>query len=253
MPDPDARVLILGGTAEAAALARALEERFGERLHVKTSLAGRTAKPAPISGTVRTGGFGGADGLAAYLREERITHLVDATHPFAVAISRHARLAAEASAVPRVALVRPPWQSAAGDRWIEVPDVAAAARETARLGRCAFVTIGRRELSAFAAHGGMRFLVRLIEPPHEKLPLDDAIVIVARPPFALDGERALLHGYGIEVVVAKASGGAVPAKLVAAREAGLPVVLVERPPPEPGPSVASVAEAVAWIVNGVAR
>jgi len=198
---------------------------------------------------VRTGGFGGADGLAAYLREDGIALLVDATHPFAVTISGHARRAAEAAAVPRLAVVRPPWRAAAGDCWIEAPDAAAAARQVARIGRRAFLTVGARELGAFAGLDGIRFVVRLIEPPRAELPLGDAVVIVARPPFTLDGERDLLHRHAIEVVVAKASGGALPAKFLAAREAGIPVVMVKRPPPEPGPSVASAAEAVAWIAD----
>ncbi len=254
MPAPDARaILILGGTAEAAALARALVERFGDRLRVITSLAGRTQQPSPVPGAVRTGGFGGADGLAAYLRADGIALLVDATHPFAVTISRHARLAAEAASVPRLGLVRPSWRAAAGDRWIEVPDAAAAARAVARLARSAFLTIGARELGAFAGLDGVRFIVRLIEKPREKSPLGDAVFVIARPPFTLDDETRLLHRYGIGVVVAKASGGALPAKLMAAREAGIPVVLLERPPPEPGPSAGSVDQAVAWVADRIER
>ncbi len=254
MPAPEAQaVLILGGTAEAAALARALVERFGARLRVVTSLAGRTAKPAPVPGIVRTGGFGGADGLAAYLRADGVSLLIDATHPFAVAISHHARLAAEATSVPRLVLVRPPWQSCAEDRWIEVPDAAAAVREVARIGGPAFLTIGARELGSFAGLEGVRFVVRLIEPAREKSPLSGMDFVIARPPFALDDERRLLHRYGIGVVVAKASGGAIPAKLVAAREAGIPVVLMKRPRPEPGPSAGSVGEALQWVADRIER
>ncbi|HUK61120.1 MAG TPA: cobalt-precorrin-6A reductase [Stellaceae bacterium] len=248
MPAPETpAVLILGGTAEAGELARELAQRYGERLRVITSLAGRTARPAPLPGIVRSGGFGGASGLDSYLHAERIALLVDATHPFAVAISRNARLAADAAAVPRLALVRPPWRAGAGDRWIEVTDADAAARETARIAKSAFLTIGARELAAFADLRGVRLVVRLIEPQHEKAPLGDAEFVIARPPFTLDDERRLLHRYGIEAVVAKASGGALPAKLAAARETGIPVVLLRRPPPEPGPAAVSVGEALAWI------
>jgi precorrin-6A/cobalt-precorrin-6A reductase len=248
MPAPEKRaVLILGGTAEAAALARALVERRGDELRVISSLAGRTANPAPVPGTMRIGGFGGADGLAAYLRHERVSLLIDATHPFAAEISLHARLAAAASSIPRLQLVRPAWRAGAGDRWIMVPDAAAAAQAVTRLGRCAFLSIGARELGAFADLSGVRFLVRTIEPLRERPPLPAADFVIARPPFTLDEERRLLHRYRIDVVVAKASGGSIAAKLVAAREAGIPVVLLERPPAEPGPSVAGVAEAVAWV------
>ena len=248
MPAPEPRaVLILGGTAEAASLARALAEKFGDRLRVITSLAGRTSRPSPVPGKRRIGGFGGADGLAAYLRGDGISLLVDATHPFAVAISAHARIAAEAASVPRLQLARPPWTAAPDDCWIEVEDAGAAARAVARIGGSAFLTIGARELHAFADYEGVRLVVRLIEPPREKSPLADATFVIARPPFTLEDERQILRRYAIRVVVAKASGGDVPAKLVAAREARIPVVLMKRPPPEPGASAASVAEVVAWI------
>ncbi|HXQ52584.1 MAG TPA: cobalt-precorrin-6A reductase [Stellaceae bacterium] len=240
-------LLILGGTGEAAALARNAVARFGDGLLVVTSLAGRTASPAPLPGAVRSGGFGGADGLATYLRETSIDLVVDATHPFAAQISRHARLACDATGTARIALVRPPWRREGSDRWIAVPDMAAAARALPGLGRRALLTIGARELDAFAACEGVAFVVRLMEQPRAPPKLAGAALVLARPPFSLDEERLLLHRHGIEIVVAKASGGARPAKLDAAREVGLPVLLVERPPSEPGPSVASVADTIAWI------
>jgi precorrin-6A/cobalt-precorrin-6A reductase len=247
MRDREASVLILGGTAEAAALARALAERFGSRLRVVTSLAGRTLAPARIPGAVRSGGFGGAEGLAAYLRDERIGLLVDATHPFAAAIARHARLAAAAADVPRIVLDRPAWTPTPGDHWIEAADISSAAHAAAHAGRSVLVTTGARGLEAFAACAGIALVVRLMAPPREPLPLAHAQLVIAHPPFTLDGERLLLHRHAIDVMVAKASGGALPAKLVAAREAGIPVVLVKRPEPEPGPKVPSVADAAQWI------
>lgn len=240
------RLLILGGTGEAAALARALAERFGDALAVTTSLAGRTPDPAPVPGALRVGGFGGPEAMADYLRSARIDLLVDATHPFAAQISRHARLAAQAAGTARLLLSRPRWQPKPGDRWIEAPDLDAAAAALPRLGRCAFVTTGARGLVAFAALSEMRFVVRLIAPPRAPPPLA-ADLVIARPPFALDEERLLLQRHAVEVVVSKASGGARAAKLDAAREAGLPVIMIERPAPEPGPAVASVEDAVAWI------
>jgi len=248
MPAPERRtLLILGGTAEAAQLARAAVAEFGPNLTVITSLAGRTSSPAPVAGAKRRGGFGGAEGLAAYLREAAIDLVIDATHPFAAQISRHARLAAAAANAPRLALLRPPWRQEAGDRWIEAPDLEEAARALPALGRRVLLTIGARGLDAFAGCEDIAFVVRLIEAPRAALPLRHAELVIGRPPFTLDEERQLLHGRAIACLVAKASGGARPAKLAAARELGLPVVMVACPPPEPGESVASVAAAMAWI------
>jgi precorrin-6A/cobalt-precorrin-6A reductase len=250
MPDPR-RLLILGGTAEAAALARAAVARFGDALEVTTSLAGRTPAPRAVAGALRSGGFGGADGLASFLRQARIDLLVDATHPFAATVSRHARLAAAATGTDRLALLRPPWRPAPGDRWIEVPDMAQAAALVPQLGRVAFLTCGARALAAFASVRGVRFVVRLIAPPRA-LPIE-ADLVIGRPPFTLDAERQVLQRHAIEVTVAKASGGIAAAKLEAAREAGLPVIMVARPPPEPGATVATTAEALAWIAARLDR
>jgi precorrin-6A/cobalt-precorrin-6A reductase len=241
-------VLILGGTAEAAALARAAVERLGSRLEVTTALAGRTEAPGPLPGRVRIGGFGGAEGLAAYLAEARIDLLVDATHPFADRIARHARLASEQMGVPRLVLERPPWRHHPLDRWIEVEDAAGAAAAVARVGRRCFLTLGAGSLSAFEGLDQVHFVVRLIDPPRQGLPLASHEVVLGRGPFTLAGERDLLRRHRIDVLAAKASGGAATeAKLVAAREAGLPVVMLRRPKPEPGPRVGTVEAALAWL------
>lgn len=249
MPAPERRrLLILGGTTEAAALAGEALRRFGDRLEVTTSLAGRTEHPAPLPGTVRIGGFGGAQGLAAHLAAERIDLVIDATHPFASRISLQARLACEEAAVPRLLLLRPPWRRDPLDRWIEVADLAEAAKAVPRLGRRAWLTVGAREVAAFAEVIGVHFLVRLVAPPRAPLPLASAELILGRGPFRLADERAILRRHAIEVLVCKASGGsATEAKLVAAREAELPVVMLRRPPPEPGPRVEDTAGAVEWI------
>jgi len=242
------RLLILGGTAEAAALARAALERFGDRLAVTTALAGRTDEPASLPGLVRIGGFGGAEGLATYLEREAIDLLIDATHPFAEHISRHARLAAEQTAVPRLMLDRAAWRRHPLDRWIEVETMTGAAMAVARLGRRCLVTTGTRGLEAFSGHTGVHFVVRLIDRPRSELPLASYELVLARGPFALVEERALFKHHRIDIVVAKASGGAATeAKLIAAREAELPVVLLRRPRPEPGPRVENVAAALDWI------
>ena len=242
------RLLILGGTAEAAALARAAVERLGSRLEVTTALAGRTEAPGPLPDRVRIGGFGGAEGLAAYLAEARIGLLVDATHPFADQIARHARLACEQTGVPRLVLERAPWRRHPLDRWIDVEDFEGAAAAVARVGRRCFLTMGRSDLDAFARADRVHFVVRLIDPPRQALPLVSYQVVLGRGPFTLAGERAVLRRHRIDVLAAKASGGAATeAKLVAAREAGLPVVMLRRPKPEPGPRVATVEAALAWL------
>jgi len=240
--------LILGGTGEAAALAGAVLARYGTAVGVTTSLAGRTRRPAPLVGRVRIGGFGGPAGLAAYLAEHEVDRLIDATHPFAARISATARLACEAARVPRLMLLRPPWRRHPLDRWIDVDGMAAAAQIVGRLGRRAFLTVGAGEIAAFAAVAGVHFLVRLVDPPRGPLPLAGCEVVVGRGPFTLDEERRRLAAHAIDVLVCKASGGAATeAKLVAAREAGLPVVMVRRPLPERGDAVESVAAALDWL------
>jgi precorrin-6A/cobalt-precorrin-6A reductase len=247
------RLLILGGTGEAAALARAAVVRFGDALAVTTSLAGRTERPGPIPGQVRIGGFGGPAGLAAYLRDHEIERLIDATHPFAARISSEARAACDIAGVPRLILLRPPWRRHPLDRWIEVDDMEAAAGIVARIGRRAWLTIGVGEVAAFSAVTGVRFLVRLVDPPRRPLPLRFCQIVIGRGPFALAGERHLIARHAIDVMVCKASGGAATeAKLVAARDYSLPVVMVRRPPPEPGELVEDVDEALDWLVRPAA-
>jgi precorrin-6A/cobalt-precorrin-6A reductase len=237
-------LLILGGTAEAMELAGACAARPG--LEAITSLAGRTRTPGLPPGEVRIGGFGGAAGLARFLAERGIDRVIDATHPFAAQIGAHAEQACREASVPRLRLLRPPWPSAPGDHWIEVADLAEAAQRLPELGRRVFVTVGHRDLGAFAGLD-LWFLVRTIEPPGA-LPLRRGQWLAGRGPFAVEDELALLRAHAIEVLVTKASGGAATyAKLAAARQLGLPVVMVRRPPPPPGPVVDSVEAALAWL------
>src|SRR5947209_149045 len=184
------RLLILGGTGEAAELARAAAARFGDTLEVTTSLAGRTERPRPVPGLIRTGGFGGPAGLAAYLTEHGIGRLIDATHPFATRISAAARLACEQANVPRLVLRRAPWRRHPLDRWIEVDDVAAAAAIVDRTGRRAWLTVGAREIAAFSAATAVHYLVRLLDPPRHPLPLRSYEVIVGRGPFTAAEEHS---------------------------------------------------------------
>ncbi len=250
MAEP-AKVLILGGTAEAATLARALAE--DARVATTTSLAGRTRAPAELPGAVRSGGFGGAQALADYLKSHGIDLLVDATHPFAARISRNAAQACAAAGVPRLVLTRARWTVRDGDRWTPVPDTEAAATALPGLGRRVFLTIGRQELGAFTGLDAVWFLVRLVEPPEDPIPLEDFRLVLGRGPFALAQETALLRAHGIEVVVSKNSGGAgTYAKIEAARALDLPVVMVERPALPEGEAVESVAAALAWIERWLA-
>ena len=238
------RILVLGGTGEGAAIARAL----GSRAEVTSSLAGRTKHPAALAGKVRSGGFGGVEGLARYLGEQRIERLIDATHPFAARISAHAREAAERAGVPRLAVERPMWRRQPGDRWICVAGAAAAARALADLPDAVFLTLGPGDLDAFTGLGGRRFVLRRIDPGPSPLP--DAAVVLARGPFDLAGERRLFEDYGVGTLVTRASGGAATeAKIAAARERGVPVVMIRRPPAEPGPRVSSVEAAVEWALS----
>ena len=252
-PDPN-RLLILGGTAEGRALAEAAQACFGPSLAVISALAGRTRAPRLPAGHVRIGGFGGADGLAAYLRAERIGLLIDATHPFATHISAHASDAAARAGAERLALVRPPWRKGAGDRWIDAATVEDAAAALPASATRVFLTVGTRSLAPFAARPELWFLVRLVDEPPEPIPLARHRLICARGPFAEDDERALLSAHGIDCLVTRASGGAATAgKLAAARALALPVVMVRRPPPPPGDRAASVEEALAWIERRLER
>ncbi len=238
------RLLILGGTGEALALAEQAS-RLPD-LRVITSLAGRTRKPVMPAGEARIGGFGGADGLAEYLRDTSIDLVVDATHPFAAEISRNAAAARAATGVPLLALTRPAWIPRDGDRWNVVADADAAAAALTPASRV-FLAVGRGALGPFARADAW-FLVRVIDPPDAALPLKDYTLIQGRGPFRLNDEKALLEKHRIDIVVAKNSGGeATYAKIAAARALGLPVVMIRRPPATAGECVASVEEAMAWL------
>ncbi|MGK9233201.1 cobalt-precorrin-6A reductase [Inquilinus limosus] len=243
------RLLILGGTTEAAALARALAEA-GE-WDVTTSLAGRTRAPAALPGAVRIGGFGGADGLAAYLRAERIDRVVDATHPFAATMSANAAAACDRLGLPLLRIERPAWVPGPGDRWIDVADAdEAAGWLTGNLpaGSAVLLTLGRQEVAPFKRCHALRFVLRSIEAPSpEDLPAD-CLLLSERGPFTLEGERALIARHGIRAVVAKNAGGdATAAKLAAAREAAIPVVMIRRPAPPATPAVPDIAGALDWL------
>jgi precorrin-6A/cobalt-precorrin-6A reductase len=220
-------VLILGGTGEARELAALLH---ADGVRVVSSLAGRVARPRLPVGEVRVGGFGGVEGLTAYLREHAVDAVVDATHPFAERIGANAAHAAPAAGVPLLRLARPGWTERPGDDWHRAPDLDAAAALVPRLGARAFLTSGRQGLRAFAHDAATWFLIRTVDPPDPAgLPARHELLL-DRGPYTLEGEGALLDRHRIDVLVTKDSGGSLTeAKLDAARERGLPVVVVDRP------------------------
>ncbi|MCT2594649.1 cobalt-precorrin-6A reductase [Streptomyces sp. N2-109] len=237
-------LLVLGGTTEGRRLAALLAEEPGVR--VTSSVAGRVARPGPVTGTVRSGGFGGPEGLARWLTAHRVTAVIDATHPFAAAITRNAAQACAATGTPLLVIRRPGWTAGPGDRWLTAASLPEAAGLLHGLGRRVLLTTGRQGVAAFAGLDQLWFLIRSVDPPEPPLP-PHARLLADRGPYHLDGERALLREHSIDIVVTKDSGGtATAAKLTAAREAGLPVVIVVRPPLPEGvaavPGVASAGE-----------
>ncbi|NUP15732.1 MAG: cobalt-precorrin-6A reductase [Streptomyces sp.] len=235
-------ILILGGTTEARELAAELAAHPG--IHVTTSLAGRVTRPGAVEGDVRIGGFGGAEGLADWLRAGHVDTVVDATHPFAESITANAARAARATGVPAVVLRRPGWRPGPGDRWHEAASLDEAAALLPGLGNRVFLTTGRLGLAAFAHLTDLHFVVRSVDPPEPPMP-PHTEVLLARGPFTPADETALLHEHRIDVLVTKDSGGAATsAKLTAARRLARPVVVVRRPPLPAGveavPDVAGV-------------
>lgn len=246
------RLLILGGTTEAANLARCVAE--DSRLTVTTSLAGRTRRPASLPGTVRSGGFGGAEGLTRYLKDEAIDLMIDATHPYAAAISANAAKAAARADVPCLHLLRPAWAEQAGDHWITVAHGEAAAEAITGLGKRVFLTLGHRDLEAFRGRPDHWFLIRLIDPPDLPPALANHELLLKRGPFSAADEAELLRSQRIDVVVSKNSGGdATYGKIAAARDLGVPVIMIARPAPTAGTTVESVAAALAWLEAQLGR
>ncbi|MER9605762.1 cobalt-precorrin-6A reductase [Mesorhizobium sp. M0243] len=243
------RILILGGTTEA----RQLAGKLAARASVTLSLAGRTESPVAQGVPVRSGGFGGADGLADYLRKEPIDLLIDATHPYAAQISANAAQAARAAGVPILALRRPGWEPVEGDRWTEVNTSGDAARALGLAPRRVFLALGRQEVAAFEAAPQHHYLVRSVDAIEPKLAVPDASYLLARGPFREAEERALLEKQRIDVVVSKNSGGeATYGKIAAARALDLEVVMIQRPTLPDVPAAESV-EALTVMVDHFVR
>lgn len=239
-------ILILGGTTEARQLAGRLAHR--EDFSVTLSLAGRTESPVAQGVPVRVGGFGGADGLAAYLGQQQVDLLIDATHPYAARISANAAEAAKRTGVQLIALRRPGWEHAAGDRWTLVETMAEAVRALGAAPRRVFLAIGRQEAGVFEAAPQHHYLIRSVDPVEPKPALPDAVYLLARGPFLEADEGTLLERYGIDAVVSKNSGGeATYGKIAAARALGIEVIMVRRPQLPDVPSKETVEELAATV------
>jgi precorrin-6A/cobalt-precorrin-6A reductase len=242
------KVLILGGTGDAVKLAAKLATI--PETEVISSLAGRTKKPSALVGQVRIGGFGGAEGLANYLQQNSIDILIDATHPCAGQITHNGAIASHIANIPHLMLVRPQWKRVTGDNWIEVESVEAAAKAIPESVNRIFITSGRQQLEPFLQRSHIYpdtwYLMRSIDPPEIQLP--NSKMLLDRGPFSLEQERKLLRDYQIQAIVSKNSGGdATYAKIIAARELAIPIVMVQRPVMPEGEKGTSIEEAIAWL------
>jgi len=240
------RILILGGTSEAMALARALSAR--PEIDAVLSLAGRTGHPVLPPIAHRIGGFGGVEGLVAYLKDNAVAAMIDATHPFAAQMSQHAAQACARLGVPRLTFTRKPWTPAPDDRWIEVPDIEAAVDALGETPAHVFLTVGRLSLGAFKRAPQHSYIARSIDQPDASELPPHCRVLLARPPFALADERALMQAERFDFLCTKNSGGAATeGKLLAARELGVHVIMVERPPAPQGDVLFDLAAVMTWI------
>jgi len=246
------RLLILGGTYESRLLAKALAGRLD--LAITLSLAGRTKTPAPQPVPVRTGGFGGVQGLITYLLDHKTDLLIDATHPFAATISAHAYEAAQRTGLDFLVLRRPPWRAVTGDRWQDVASVEQALQQLGKAPRRIFVALGRQELAPLLKAPQHHYIVRSVDPITPPLALPHMKNILARGPFDAADELVLLRRHKIELIIAKNSGGpATYGKLQAARELRIPVILIKRPAPAGGKRVETIEQAVDYVSQFMER
>ncbi|MGB1207740.1 MAG: cobalt-precorrin-6A reductase [Paracoccaceae bacterium] len=247
-------LLILGGTTEASGLARAVPDIVaGQPLRVTLSYAGRVAHPAAQPVPLRVGGFGGSSGLADWLRANSVTHIVDATHPFAAQMSRNAITAAKDTQTPLMALTRAPWQAQPGDRWTHVADMDGAVAALNTPAQRVFLAVGRLHLDRFAAQPQHHYMLRVVDAPDGPLPLPHATPIIARGPFRRADDLALMRAHDIDLVVAKNAGGTgARAKIDAARDLGLPVIMIDRPHIPHRAMATQVDQVLGWLDHGAA-
>lgn len=238
------RALILGGTADASLLAVEIARAGIDAIY---SYGGRTRAPADQPLPTRIGGFGGVSGLADYIRSERITHVIDATHPFAAEMSRNAVAACAQTDTPLIALERAPWLKTPGDNWTDVADVNAAVATLPETPANVFLAIGRQHIAPFATKPQHSYTLRFVDPPEAPLPFA-ADVIVSRGPFTLDSELEMMRTRGIAWIVARNSGGdGARAKIDAARMLGLPAIMISRPELPERRRVESVTDVMQWL------
>lgn len=237
-------ILVLGGTTEASALAQALATA---KIPATLSYMGRVERPKPQPIPTRIGGFGGVPGLIAYLRDHSITHVIDATHPFAAQMSTNAITACAATGTPLLALTRPAWEPGPGDRWQRVPDMQAAVAALAGSPRRILLAIGRMHLAEFAAQPQHHYHLRLVDAPGAPPPLPDHAITLDRGPFSAEADESLLRDHRIDLIVSKNAGGTGSvSKLIAARALNLPVLMMDRPILPPRRETHDLAEALAF-------
>ncbi|WP_227270189.1 cobalt-precorrin-6A reductase [Roseobacter weihaiensis] len=240
-------LLILGGTTEATALAKTVADAG---LRGIVSFAGRVDRPVRQPLPQRIGGFGGVAGLMSFLKDQSITHVVDATHPFAAQMSRHAVAATKALDLPLVALTRPAWVPQTGDIWHSVADIAGAVEALQRPAARVMLAVGRMHLAAFAPNPQHFYLLRLVDPPKTALPLPRTEVLVSRGPFREAEDSALMQHHRIEIVVSKNAGGTgAYAKIAAARALKLPVIMIDRPALPDRMEVATPKAVLRWLAH----
>jgi precorrin-6A/cobalt-precorrin-6A reductase len=241
-------ILVLGGTTEASALAATLAIRGGDAV---LSYAGRVANPKAQPIPMRIGGFGGVEGLVGYLRDHKVTHLIDATHPFAAQMSANAVVAAERAGVAHLALTRPAWSPVDGDRWTRVADIDEAVAVLAGPRRRVMLALGRMHVDAFAVQPQHDYLLRFVDAPDRPPRLPRHHLVVDRGPFDVEGDQRLMATHGVEIIVCKNAGGTgASAKLQAARALGLPVIMIDRPILPARREVHAVADVVRWLDHG---
>nr|WP_237072798.1 cobalt-precorrin-6A reductase [Pseudaestuariivita rosea] len=247
MSDIAPNLLILGGTTEATALSGAVHQAG---LRAVISFAGRVERPVRQPIDRRIGGFGGVEGLVSYLQDQRVTHVIDATHPFAAQMSRNAIAACAQTGMPLIALTRAPWTPVAGDRWQSVPDIPAACAALQGPARRVMLAVGRMHLAEFAPNPQHFYLLRLVDAPASPPPFPDHHVIVSRGPFTTADDKALMQRFEIDCVLSKNAGGkGAYAKIEAARELGLPVTMIDRPDIPPRHEVFSVQDVLDWVAH----
>lgn len=245
------KLLILAGTTEATALARAVAD---QGMDATVSFAGRVERPIHQPLPQRVGGFGGASGLAQYLQDAGITHVIDATHPFAAQMSRNAVQACAQVGVHLLAFTRPSWVQVEGDVWTMVPDIAGAVQALDRPAQTVLLAVGRMHLADFASQSQHRYVLRLVDPPKGPLPFPDAQVIVDRGPFSFDADFTMMRERQVELVVSKNAGGTgAYAKIAAARALGVPVIMIDRPELPKRAEVYDLEAVFHWIHHGPAN